>query len=116
MLTALNMSSSQSPDDERKQTLRKELLQLNTQRDNTEKEIKQWQSILQSQNVGMDDSLVDEQGFPRNDIDVYQVRTARNKIICLSNDARGLMRQIEEKLFLFHDLEKHDNTDDNPEK
>ncbi len=30
----------------------------------------------------MDDSLVDSNGFPRNDIDIYQIRIARNKIIC----------------------------------
>lgn len=35
--------------------------------------------------VGMDDSLVDSEGYPRSDIDVYQVRNARHKIICASN-------------------------------
>lgn len=33
-------------------------------------------------NVGMHEPLVDAEGFPRNDIDLYQVRTARHKIIC----------------------------------
>lgn len=33
------------------------------------------------QNVGMNESLVDNEGFPRNDIDIYQVRIARNKIV-----------------------------------
>lgn len=32
----------------------------------------------------MTDELVDSQGFPRNDIDVYQVRHARHKITCES--------------------------------
>lgn len=32
--------------------------------------------------VGMDEPLVDSEGFPRQDIDVYQVRHARHKIIC----------------------------------
>lgn len=32
--------------------------------------------------VGLFDSLVDEEDFPRNDIDVYQVRNARHQIIC----------------------------------
>lgn len=36
-------------------------------------------------NVGMDDPVVDSEGYPRNDIDVYQVRHARHKIICASN-------------------------------
>lgn len=32
--------------------------------------------------VGMEGELVDGEGYPRSDIDVYAVRTARNKIIC----------------------------------
>ena len=34
-------------------------------------------------NTDMTQSLVDDEGFPRNDIDVYQVRTVRHKIICM---------------------------------
>lgn len=30
----------------------------------------------------MDEPLVDEEDFPRNDIDVYQIRQTRNRIIC----------------------------------
>lgn len=38
---------------------------------------------LQLQNrVGMTDELVDSDGYPRQDIDVYQVRHARHRIIC----------------------------------
>ena len=29
----------------------------------------------------MSEPLVDNEGFPRNDLDLWQVRTARNKII-----------------------------------
>jgi len=32
--------------------------------------------------VGMDEPLVDDHDFPRNDIDVYQIRITRNLIIC----------------------------------
>ena len=32
--------------------------------------------------VGLDGRLVDQEGYPRNDIDVYAVRKARNRIIC----------------------------------
>ena len=37
---------------------------------------------LQQQDVGMDGPLVDTEGFPRADIDVYSVRHARHGIIC----------------------------------
>ena len=30
----------------------------------------------------MDGQLVDREGYPRSDIDVYEVRRARNRIIC----------------------------------
>ena len=30
----------------------------------------------------MDGPLVDREGYPRSDIDVYAVRTARHKILC----------------------------------
>lgn len=50
----------------------------------------------------MNDPLVDESGFPRNDIDVYQVRQARHQIICLQNDLKALMKHIEEGLHMVH--------------
>ena len=36
---------------------------------------------MQQGDVGMKDPLVDNEGYPRSDIDVYAVRTARNRII-----------------------------------
>lgn len=50
--------------------------------------------LLANKNVGMHESLIDECGFPRNDIDVMQVREARNKIICMQNDLKAVMQQI----------------------
>ena len=79
----------------------------------------------------MTDELVDAAGFPRNDIDVYQVRHARNKIICrfyfssfmqlseflikncnfiftfslilgLQNDHKAIMLKVEEGLHKLH--------------
>ena len=50
----------------------------------------------------MRDELVDRDGFPRQDIDVYQVRHARHKIICLQNDHKAIMKEIEEGLHQIH--------------
>lgn len=50
----------------------------------------------------MTDSLVDSQGFPRNDIDVYQIREARHKIIYLQNDLKEIMAAIERGLHEIH--------------
>ena len=34
-------------------------------------------------NTDLTEPLVDQEGFPRSDIDVYQVRMTRHKIICI---------------------------------
>ena len=35
------------------------------------------------------EELIDKEGFPRNDVDLVAVRTARNKHVCLQNDHKG---------------------------
>ncbi|KAF9909361.1 hypothetical protein EC991_008746 [Linnemannia zychae] len=72
------------------------------QKDELEAEIKQQQDDLQSQKVGMNDPLIDSNGFPRSDIDLVVVRTARSNIIRLKNDMKALMLQIEEALHAVH--------------
>ena len=52
---------------------REQVLNLMKQKDDLEEEIKALHEVLKSQKVGMDDPLVDQEGFPRSDIDVYQV-------------------------------------------
>lgn len=52
--------------------------------------------------VGFSEPLVDDSGFPRNDIDVYQVRHARHQIICLQNDLKILMKKIENGIQEIH--------------
>ncbi len=39
--------------------------------------------------------LVDSEGFPRGDIDVYSVRSARQRVLCLRNDHKHIMKLIE---------------------
>ncbi|XP_030375852.1 26S proteasome non-ATPase regulatory subunit 9 [Scaptodrosophila lebanonensis] len=63
---------------------------------------KSGQILAQNDNVGMNGSLVDAEGYPRNDIDIYQVRQARQTIICLQNDHKELMNQIQELLNQYH--------------
>lgn len=50
----------------------------------------------------MKGSLIDAEGFPRNDIDVYQVRQARQQIICMQNDHKALMKEIEQLMHQLH--------------
>jgi hypothetical protein len=39
-------------------------------------------SLMQEKDVGMDGPLLDNEQYPRADIDLVVVRTSRNKIIC----------------------------------
>ncbi|XP_064609741.1 26S proteasome non-ATPase regulatory subunit 9-like [Liolophura sinensis] len=85
--------------------------ELMKKKDDLEAEIKEFQDILDSQDgVGMSGPLVDAEGYPRSDIDVYTVRHARNKVICLQNDHKDLMKSIEQCLYKIHaDARDHSN-------
>lgn len=54
--------------------------------------------LLDEKNVGMEGALVDSEGYPRSDIDIYKVRLARQRINCLRNNYKALMGEIEKKL------------------
>ncbi|XP_074061666.1 26S proteasome non-ATPase regulatory subunit 9 [Macrotis lagotis] len=72
-------------------------------KDEIEAQIKAYYDVLEDQKgVGMNEPLVDIEGYPRSDVDVYQVRTARHNIICLQNDHKALMKQVEEALHQLH--------------
>ncbi|XP_022910737.1 26S proteasome non-ATPase regulatory subunit 9 [Onthophagus taurus] len=80
------------------QEIREDVLKLMQQKDKIESEIQELTSILTKNGVGMSDPLVDTEGFPLNNIDIYQVRHARHQIICLQNDHKAIMKQIEQGL------------------
>ncbi|NXP50879.1 PSMD9 ATPase, partial [Heliornis fulica] len=69
----------------------------------------------QQKGVGMNGPLVDAEGFPRDDIDLYQVRAARHDIVCLQNDHKALMKQVEEALHQLHAREKEKHARDEAE-
>ncbi|XP_039524922.1 26S proteasome non-ATPase regulatory subunit 9 isoform X1 [Pimephales promelas] len=62
----------------------------------------QTKPFLQQEGVGMDGPLVDVEGFPRADVDLYKVRSARHSISCLQNDHKAVMVEIEEALHTLH--------------
>ena len=53
------------------------------QKEGLEEELKALQDVLKSQGVGMEEPLVDGEGFPRSDIDVYQVMMIMMKIMMM---------------------------------
>uniref|UniRef100_A0A6B2G879 Putative 26S proteasome non-ATPase regulatory subunit 9 (Trinotate prediction) n=1 Tax=Myxobolus squamalis TaxID=59785 RepID=A0A6B2G879_MYXSQ len=72
--------------------------ELDSSRKKIKKEIQENHSILEKNESNMHDKLVDKDGFPRNDLDLVAIRTARNKITCLSNDLEVLNEKIYKEL------------------
>ncbi|RMJ27052.1 hypothetical protein PHISP_02061 [Aspergillus sp. HF37] len=63
-----------------------------------EDELSALSGVLSSQGVNMNSSLTTFDGFPRDDIDVAQIRSTRVRIIHLRNDHKEVMNHLEESL------------------
>merc|ERR1712045_300410 len=95
---------------------REDALKLNDEKIEIEKEISNWKSVLDANDdVGMNGPLIDNEGYPRNDIDIVKVRTARQKIICLSNDHKAIMKKISDALECIHQQNSNGNSNTNEE-
>ncbi|XP_054712482.1 26S proteasome non-ATPase regulatory subunit 9-like [Uloborus diversus] len=71
-------------------------------RDYLEAELLKLHNQLKEYNVTMTEPLVDGEGYPRSDVDVYAVRHIRHQIICKENDYKALTKEIEEGLYALH--------------
>ncbi|KAL9030860.1 MAG: hypothetical protein Q9196_001059 [Gyalolechia fulgens] len=78
------------------------LLDLIAEKAELEEELKALGGVLDSHGVNMSTSLTTFDGYPRDDIDVAQIRTTRARIIRLRNDYKGLMSKIEGGLHSHH--------------
>ena len=70
---------------------RESLKALVKRRDDMEQRFDELIASLQSTPVGLDESLVDRQGFPRSDVDVHQIRTWRHELACTWNGWVGAL-------------------------
>ncbi|XP_022052097.1 26S proteasome non-ATPase regulatory subunit 9 isoform X1 [Acanthochromis polyacanthus] len=84
-------------------------------KDEIEEQIKAYYDVLEDQGVGVEGPLVDEEGYPRADVNLYQIRTARHEISCLQNDHKAIMVEIEEALHKLHAREKAKQKQDQAE-
>jgi len=88
--------------------LRKALLDLDKRRASIEEEAQAIEEELESPGPngapcpGVHSPLVDQEGFPRADIDVYNVRHKRHRLACLRTDHSTVMREIERSLHALH--------------
>jgi 26S proteasome non-ATPase regulatory subunit 9 len=68
--------------------------QLMESRSNIEAELEAHFSILKANDVTMETPLIDREGFPRADVDIYAVRGARKRIVELRNDLKAIMEEM----------------------
>ena len=54
--------------------------------------------------AGLKDPLVDAEGFPRADIDIFRVRSQRHRLAEINTDYRKLMKDIDEETKRVHTL------------
>ncbi|WKY07743.1 hypothetical protein Q1695_007314 [Nippostrongylus brasiliensis] len=81
---------------------KEEAKRLIAKRDKLDAEIEENLEILRKNDSTMDSPLVDNEGFPFSHIDVYSVRQARHRIICLRNDRKALTDEIERAIQQTH--------------
>ena len=53
---------------------------------------------------GLKNALVDDQGFPRDDVDIFETRKLRNRHACLQTDHTNLMKELENRLYGLHQI------------
>jgi 26S proteasome regulatory subunit N4 len=52
--------------------------------------------------AGLKDPLCDSEGFPRGDIDLFEVRAKRHRLAIINTDYRTLMKEIEDEVKMMH--------------
>ncbi|KAJ1657949.1 putative 26S proteasome regulatory subunit [Dispira simplex] len=72
------------------------------QKEALETQLREVDTALQRHGAGLEDPLVDADGFPRSDIDVIAVRALRVKSIELRNDLKQTMARVEQYLHTCH--------------
>ncbi|TFY83374.1 hypothetical protein EWM64_g642, partial [Hericium alpestre] len=71
---------------------------LMAQKDDIEAQLTEHLAVLRANGTNMTDPLLDREGFPRADMDLWAVRLARQRIIELRNDLSATMDAIGQTL------------------
>ena len=98
------------------ESVKTQLLEFDKKRDTMEKEMVNIVDLLENMNgnPGIKEPLVDDQGFPRGDVDIFEVRKLRNRYACLQTDHKNLMRELEQKLYSLHSVYQANGCKDEP--
>jgi 26S proteasome regulatory subunit N4 len=80
-----------------------EIQKLDEEKKAIEKEAEELASFLNGEGMpGLKGGLIDEEGFPRQDLDIYAIRNARHRLAILKTNYKHVVSQIEEKLYNLH--------------
>lgn len=85
-----------------KETMRHELRRMDEEKKRLEQKLTDALQYLESTPVGLHGRLLDDEGFPRGDCDLYAVRTARNTADTTRNDLRALSEKMYTLLNALH--------------
>jgi Nas2 N_terminal domain len=94
----------ESNDDNEETRLRKTLASLDVRRQSMETEADGIISELTTSSspdvppMGIDTPLIDDDGYPRHDVDVYRARTLRHRLAVLKTDHKSIVNEIEKLL------------------
>ncbi|CAO3598556.1 unnamed protein product [Absidia cylindrospora] len=81
---------------------KEEAKELMKQQDQLLTQLQGLEEELLAQGIGMNEPLIDSEGYPRSDIDVAAVRHIRNQVYRLRNDHKKVMAEIETVLHHLH--------------
>lgn len=82
---------------------RERLLDLDRQRTVMERELSSLADYLNGPEMpGLTGPLVDSEGFPRGDLDLYRIREARQRFNRLNNDHCAVMKEIEQEMSAYY--------------
>jgi len=112
-ITAQQNNNGKDPAATKTATVRRYLKRLGVEREALECEMKGIVSELTSGEnaIGIDTALVDKEGYPRGDIDIYRARTLRKRYGEIEKDLKGIMKKIEGGL-----CKMEGNDEDNEER
>ncbi|KAI9932672.1 putative 26S proteasome regulatory subunit [Aspergillus wentii] len=74
------------------------IIELTQEKERIEEELSALSSVLSSHGVHMNTTLTTFDGYPRDDVDIAQIRTTRTRIIRLRNDHKDVMAHLEKGL------------------
>jgi len=84
-----------------------DLKELMAKKEKLESEIGELSEYLNGPGMpGLKGGLVDSEGFPRADLDIISIRSARNRLAHLNTDHMEVMRIIESRLHELHAKER----------